>query len=96
METTDRQSLARQLVTVCCVILLALGVAAGVLAFQLSRTNALLVDGNDSDQEADLRAEYQRVVLGCNTSGAIESTDELLRELCDEELPRLRAALDES
>lgn len=41
-------------------------------------------------QETLIRQEYERVLLGCNSAGAIDSEDPWLRELCDETLPEIR------
>jgi hypothetical protein len=61
--------------------------------YLLAENTDVMRDANDISrerQEIDLRSEYERVVLGCNTQGAVVSEDPLLRELCDETLFELR------
>jgi hypothetical protein len=56
------------------------------LIISIQQSNQLLEKGLKVDQEADtdrLQSSYERIVLGCNTAGAIESRDRFLRRLCD-------------
>jgi hypothetical protein len=55
-----------------------------VASLVVRNTNVVL-EGNNIGE----RQEYQRVLLGCNTAGARESTDPMLRELCDVRLLEL-------
>lgn len=43
----------------------------------------------NASTDLDARQEYERVVLGCNSSGALTSTNPDLRKLCDVTLPQL-------
>lgn len=66
------------------------------LIISIQQSNLLLEDQSDAAIEADedrLAAEFQRVVLGCNTEGALHSNDQYLRELCDVHLPTLAKAI---
>lgn len=51
-----------------------------VLCSLILRNTEAVDEGNNISK----RQEYQRVLLGCNSAGAIESDDPDLRELCDE------------
>lgn len=72
-------------------------VAVAVLWFTLVALCSLLVRNtgavNEGNENAK-RQEYERVLLGCNTAGAMESEDPLLRELCDVRLAELAEEID--
>jgi hypothetical protein len=69
---------------------------AGVIV-SLERSNSLQQRQNAQGAEADddrLEARYERILLGCNSAGARESEDALLRHLCDVELLEVKTQLD--
>jgi hypothetical protein len=71
-------------------------IAAAVLWFTLVALASLLVRNTEAvNQGNDIgkRQEYQRVLLGCNSAGALQSTDAMLRELCDVRLLELAEEL---
>jgi hypothetical protein len=67
----------------------------GVCILVYRNTQAVQQSNQIEQQEHEdlLSGEYHRILLGCQTSGAIESTDVWLRELCDERLPEIRKEL---
>ena len=83
METTKE---ARFIAFVFAVILIVLCILMQQSTQAQKEQNDLLTEA-DNDRQS---AEYQRILIGCNTAGAIESTDPFLRELCDEYLVTIR------
>jgi hypothetical protein len=56
-----------------------------ILATLIQRNTNAVIAGN----EIGKRQEYERVLLGCNTSGALGSVDPEVRHLCIVVLPQL-------
>lgn len=72
------------------------GMLLVLLAYLMyENTNQLRIQNEyEKDKvEITLRKEYENILMGCNTTGARESDDRWLRELCDEDLVSIHETL---
>lgn len=73
-------------------------VVAAVLWFTLVVLCSLFVRNTEAvnaGNDLGERQEYQRVLIGCNSAGALTSENPMLRKLCDEYLLEIAEKNDE-